>query len=107
MYIKQVIYDVSVLQVETQPGIIEVLHNHSLYFQPFDASNVVPSVHTQAYRCVAKNRIGQVISRIVHTVAGKWMLRILHAIDCLTARTSVCPITMYTGPTPMYPCVYM
>ncbi|XP_053408969.1 cell adhesion molecule DSCAM-like isoform X3 [Mercenaria mercenaria] len=56
-------------EIGTQPGVVEVLHNQSLYFQPFDEANVVPAIHTQEYRCVARNRIGQVISRKVHTVA--------------------------------------
>lgn len=56
-------------EVVTQPGIVEVLHNHSLYFPPFDEPDVEPSIHTQVYRCVARNRIGQVVSRKVNTAA--------------------------------------
>lgn len=57
------------VEVEQRPGILEVLHNHSLYFHPFDAEDVDPAIHTHEYRCAARNRIGKIISRKVHTVA--------------------------------------
>lgn len=56
-------------KVETQNGIIEVLPNNSLYFPPFENDGVTSQVHTQTYRCVAENVIGQIISRSMRTTA--------------------------------------
>ncbi|XP_052806024.1 LOW QUALITY PROTEIN: cell adhesion molecule DSCAM-like [Mya arenaria] len=56
-------------EVVSIPEVVEVLQNHSLYFRPFSAGDVRPSVHTQVYRCVAQNRVGRVIGRRVSTSA--------------------------------------
>lgn len=53
------------------PGLRQVLPNGNLVFPPFRAEDYRQEVHAQVYACLAKNQVGQVISRDVHVRAGE------------------------------------
>ncbi|XP_013413706.1 Down syndrome cell adhesion molecule homolog, partial [Lingula anatina] len=51
--------------VDNIPGVIEILHNNSLYFPPFQDGAFRADVHIASYRCMASNLVGTIISRKV------------------------------------------
>lgn len=53
------------------PGLRQVLPNGNLVFPPFRAEDYRQEVHAQVYACLAKNQVGQIISRDVHVRAGE------------------------------------
>ena len=57
--------------VTDKPGLMKVLPNNSLYFQPFSEADFNVDVHTGSYRCMASNTGGVIVSRKVTVNAGK------------------------------------
>ena len=53
-------------------GIRHLPSNGSLHFPPFAASSLNPSIHSTAYKCVASNSAGTIVSRTVHVAAGTY-----------------------------------
>lgn len=56
-------------------GVRRVLRNGTLVLLPFPAAAYRQDVHSAAYRCVASNTVGKVLSRDVQVRAGKRNLR--------------------------------
>ena len=52
-------------------GLRHLLSNGSMHFPPFTASSLNPTIHSIAYKCVASNSAGTIVSRTVHIAAGK------------------------------------
>lgn len=52
-------------------GVRRVLRNGTLVLLPFPAAAYRQDVHSAAYRCVASNTVGRVLSRDVQVRAGK------------------------------------
>jgi hypothetical protein len=57
--------------VTDKPGLLKVLPNNSLHFQPFTEENFHVDIHTGSYRCMASNSGGVIVSRKVTVKAGK------------------------------------
>lgn len=57
--------------VNDVPGVRRVLRNGTLVLLPFPAAAFRQDVHSAAYRCVASNSVGRVLSRDVQVRAGK------------------------------------
>ncbi|XP_064651143.1 cell adhesion molecule DSCAM-like isoform X4 [Lineus longissimus] len=55
--------------VDDIAGILRILPNNSLHFLPFEDTELRSNIHTASYRCVARNTVGQIVSRKV-TVKG-------------------------------------
>lgn len=60
--------------VNDVPGVRRVLRNGTLVLLPFPAAAFRQDVHSAAYRCVASNSVGRVLSRDVQVRAGKKVL---------------------------------
>ena len=59
------------LPVGEVTGVRRVLRNGTLMLLPFPAAAYRQDVHSAAYRCVASNSVGRVLSRDVQVRAGK------------------------------------
>ena len=49
----------------------KILKNGTIIFLPFRGDDYRPRIHAAAYKCLASNSIGSIISRTVHVRAGK------------------------------------
>lgn len=54
------------------PGVRRVLRNGTLVLLPFQAAAFRQDVHSAAYRCVASNSVGRVLSRDVQVRASEY-----------------------------------
>ncbi|CAE1158841.1 DSCAM [Acanthosepion pharaonis] len=51
------------------PRVVSVLPNNTLYFPPFKSAMFHPDAHSQEYRCVATNKGGKILSRLLRVTA--------------------------------------
>jgi len=63
-------------------GVRRVLRNGTLVLLPFPAAAYRQDVHSAAYRCVASNSVGRVLSRDVQVRAGE-RTHLRHRIPCV------------------------
>lgn len=60
-------------EVDRVPGLLEMLPNGSLYFQPFRDQLFSDKIHSGRVRCRAKNMGGIIISTEVYIKAGSYL----------------------------------
>ena len=58
--------------VQTVPGLRIVDSNGTLIFPPFITDNYHKDIHAGIYRCVARNRVGAIVSPRIRANAGKY-----------------------------------
>ena len=66
--------DLKQFRLNSITGLRHLLNNGSIHFPPFTASSLNPTIHSTAYKCVASNAAGIIVSRTVHISAGKFSL---------------------------------
>lgn len=69
-------------EVDRVPGLLEMLPNGSLYFQPFRDQLFNDKIHSGRVRCRAKNAIGVIISTEVYIKAGSYLDQVLVNLNC-------------------------
>ena len=77
--------------VQTIPGLRTIDSNGTLIFPPFSSDNFHKDLHAVEYKCVARNRVGAIVSPNIRVNAGKLKQRTFYdSVPLVTAVVLVC-----------------